>query len=134
MFEGFDSMCDEHLEHINVSKHQIDLFDDEAGPVQSAKYRADSAAKQFAAAETHRVLAEKVKEPATTERAALVIFAAKKNGSLRFCVDYRKMTVVTILDSYTLLCMDECIEILEEATVFATLKPNSERWKIENDE
>lgn len=39
-------------------------------------------------------------EPATSERAALIVFAPKMDGSLRFCIDYRQLDEVTMEDSY----------------------------------
>ena len=50
-----------------------------------------------------------------------MVLVPKKDGTLRFCVDYRLLNVVSKRDSYTLPRMDECIESLGEANVFSTL-------------
>jgi len=49
------------------------------------------------------------------------VFAPKKDGTIRFCVDYLLLYVVTKKDSYPLPRMDECIGSLGEATIFSTL-------------
>lgn len=56
------------------------------------------------------MLAEKAIEPAQTEQAAPIIFAAKTDVSIRFYVDYRKLTAAIIKDSYPLQRMHERID------------------------
>lgn len=70
------------------------------------------------------MIAVKVIDPVTTEWAAPIVFAPRKDDSLQFCVDYRKLDAVTIRDSYRHPRMDKCIERLREATVFDTLYDN----------
>ena len=58
----------------------------------------------------------------------------KKDNTLRFCVDYRKLNKVTQGDSYPLPRMDECIDSLGDATIFTTLDCSSGYWQVEIDE
>lgn len=53
--------------------------------------------------------------------------------TLQFCVDYckLKLNAVTKRESYPILCMDEYIDTLGDATVSSTLDDNSSYWKIE---
>jgi len=46
------------------------------------------------------------------------VIVPKKDGAVRFCVDYRLLKVVTKKDSYPPRRMDECIDSLGEATIF----------------
>ena len=62
---------------------------------------------------------------ATAEWASPVVFFPKKDGTMRFCVDYRKLNAVTVRDSYPVPRMDESIDSLGEATIFTTLDCNS---------
>lgn len=48
------------------------------------------------------MLAEKAIKPATTEWAALIMFDAKKDSSLRFFVVYGRLKAAMIRDSYRL--------------------------------
>ena len=59
--------------------------------------------------------------PSNAEWASPVVFVPKPDGSLRFCVDYRKLNSITVRDSYPMPRMDECIDSLGSATVFSTL-------------
>ena len=70
-------------------------------------------------------------EPTLTEWASPMFFVPKKDGTMQFCVDYRKLNAVTVRDSYPLLRMDECIDSLGDATVFTTLDCNNGYWQVE---
>ena len=76
------------------------------------------------------MLRDGVIEPSKSAWASPVVLAPKKDGTLRFCVDYRKLNAVTIRDSYPIPRMDECIDSLGEATIFTTLDCNSCYWQI----
>lgn len=77
------------------------------------------------------MLTDKVGDSATTEWASSVVFAPKKDGSLRFCVDHRRLNVMTVRDSYPIPKIDECIDSLGTAAIFSTLDANSGYWQIE---
>ena len=69
-------------------------------------------------------------EPASTEWASPVVLVTKKDGSLRFCVDYHRLNSKTAADSYPLPCMDDCNDSLGDAAVFTMLDCNSGYWQI----
>lgn len=65
--------------------------------------------------------------------AASTVFATKKNGYLRFCVDYRCPNAVMNRDLYPIPRMDKCIASLDEAAVFSTLDVNSRYGQVQRD-
>jgi hypothetical protein len=67
------------------------------------------------------MLVEKAIVPATCLWASPFVVVPRPDGSLRFCVDYRRLNAITVHDTYHLPRMDECIDSLEEAVVFTTL-------------
>ena len=54
----------------------------------------------------------------------------KPDGSVRFCIDYRKLNLMTVKDPYPIPRMDECIDSLGDARVFSTLDFNAGYWQI----
>lgn len=64
-------------------------------------------------------------EPAQKEWASFVVFVPRKDGSLRFCIEYRWLNEVTIQDSDPIARMDECIDSLSDTTIFSTLDAKS---------
>lgn len=60
--------------------------------------------------ELERMFAMDVIEPTKIKWASPIMFVAKKDDTICFCVDYRKLNEVVIQDSSPVLCMDECID------------------------
>lgn len=60
------------------------------------------------------------------------MLVSKKEGTLSFCVNYLNLNTLTILDSYSIPCIYECIDSLGDATIFSALDVSSEYCKVEN--
>ena len=88
-------------------------------------YRAGPKAREFEKKEVERMLRDGIIEPSQSNWAAPVVLVPKKEGTLRFCVDYRRLNSVTVRDSYPLPRMDESIDSLGEAKYFTTLDANA---------
>lgn len=126
MFEEFESMRGGHLGRTNVMKHRNTLLNDDVWPVHSVTYRAGPTTRKFSTKEITRMITKKVIKPAITEWADPNVFAPKKDGSLRFCVDYQELNAVIVHDPCYLPRMDVCGDRLKEESVFSTLNTNSE--------
>ena len=131
--DPFQSMWDGHLGEIHHVKHRIELKEG-AKPVFQPPYRAGPDKREKERAEIQKMLDMDVIEEAECEWASPVVFAPKPDGTLRFCVDYRRLNAMTVRDSYPIPRMDECIDSLGDANVFTTLDANCGYWQIEIDE
>ena len=59
-------------------------------------------------------------EPCNSEWASNVVLAKKKDGSVRFCVDYRKLNLLTKKDAYPLPRIDRCLDTLSGSVWYST--------------
>jgi hypothetical protein len=59
--------------------------------------------------------------PSQAPFASPILFARKANGSLRFCVDYRKLNALTRKDRYPLPLIDKTLARLSQAKIFTKL-------------
>jgi len=114
---------------IKATRNHIELSPG-AKPVRVPPRRAGPKARQAAAAEIERQLAADVIESTSSERELPVVLVPKKDGTLRFCVNFRLLNAVSKRDSYPLPRMDECIDSLDEAKVFSTLDCIAGYWQV----
>jgi len=69
-------------------------------------------------------------EPASSPWASNVVLVRKRDGSLRFCVDYRAVNNVTYQDTYLLPRIDSCLDALHRAKWFKILDLRSGYYNI----
>lgn len=114
---------------ITTVKHHTYLQPNSRPAIQHP-YRAGLKETEQKGQENDRMLNEVVREPTMLELASSVL-VSKKDGQLRFCVEYRKCNAKTVRDIYPLLRMEECIDFLRFEIGFSTVHCNSGYWHIE---
>jgi len=101
-----------------------------AVPVRQHPYKAGPMTREREKAEVERMRSMEVIEPASGEWASPVVMVPQPDGSVRFCIDWRKLKLMTIKDAYPIPRMDECVDSLGDARVFSTLDCNAGYWQI----
>ena len=66
----------------------------------------------------------------SSPRASPVVIVRKKDGSLRFCVDYRQLNAVTKKDVFPLPHIDDLLDQLQGKCVFSTFDTRRGYWQI----
>lgn len=91
-------MQDGHLSQVSVTKRRIQLAKVTA-TIRTCSYCAESLQIQLERDKINKMLKDNVAEPTTIEWVSPFTNAPKKDGSLRFRVDYWKPNVVTLRKS-----------------------------------
>ena len=110
-------------------KHHIPTAD--KPPIRQRPRRIPFALREEAERTVTEMHQQGVIEPSASPWTSPVVLARKKDGSLRFCVDYRQLNAITHKDSYPLPRIDETLESLAGSEWFSTLDLKSGYWQVE---
>lgn len=119
------------LGRTQLAMHQIDTGD--AKPIKMPPRRVPLHLQQEVSDHIKQMQEAGVIRPSCSPWAAPVVPVRKKDGSLRFCVDYRKLNDLTIKDAYPLPRINDALDSLTNAQVFSTLDLASGYWQVAMD-
>jgi hypothetical protein len=133
--ESIKHLIEKHKQAFSFSEYDL-------GQTRFAKHKINSEQIKQAPYSCPRhlrpVMEEKIKEllnheliePSESPWSSPVVLVRKKDGTIRFCVDFRKLNANTLKDAYPLPKPEEQIEILAKAKYFSLLDLASGFWQI----
>ena len=80
------------------------------------------------------MLEKGVVERSISPWASPIVLVRKRDGTMRFCVDYRKVNSITCKDAYPLPRIDATLDTLAGSQWFSTLYLLSDYWQVEVEE
>ncbi len=119
---------DQDLGRTSVVEHDIDTGN--SLPIRQPPRRPPIAMQPVIDKEIKWMLEAGVIERGQSPWSSPVVLVRKKDGSVRFCVDYRRLNAVTRFDAYPLPRIDETFESLSGARYFSTLDLISGYWQV----
>jgi len=123
---------DQHdLGHTTAIQHQIDTGN--SSPIRQHARRMPPVHRQEAKQLLQDMLNNGIIQPSSSPWASPVVLVKKKDGTLRFCIDYRKVNAVTRKDAYPLPRVDDALDALASCEWFTTLDLLSGYWQVEVD-
>ena len=112
----------------SAAKHEIDTGN--AFPIRSAPHRVPKPREEAYYAEIDYMLKSNLIRPSKSPWASPTVVVPKSDGSIRFCVDYRKLNRVTKMDAFPMPRSDQMIERLGSAFFISTLDLTKGYWQI----
>ena len=124
--------CD--MGHTNTTKHKIVLKDPDTLPFKERFCRIPPPQLDEVREHLKLMLDAGVIRPSNSPWCNAVVLVRKKDGLLRFCIDFRKLNSLTVKDSHPLPRICETLESLAGAAHYSTYDINSGFWQIPMDE
>lgn len=134
--DRFESVCRDfqntlYGRHIGSAKsavHHIHLTDER--PFCLRPYQCSQVKKQQIREQVEEMLAQGIIEPSKSPYCSPVLLVKKKNGTNRFCVDFRRLNSQTRDEAAPLPLITDAIQNFGSAKIFSTLDLCSGYWQI----
>ena len=127
-YDSVFSKDDKDFGKTDIVKHRINIGS--RAPIKQRLRRTPMHLEGVVEEHLDDMLKRDVIEPSTSPWASAIVLVRKKDGSTRFCVDYRKLNDATIKDAYPLPRIDETLDHLSGACWFSTLDLCSGYWQV----
>jgi len=109
-------------------EHDIDTGD--ARPIKQSPRRPQIAAREAEDEILNEMLETGVIEPSNSSWASPVCLVKKKDGTFRFCIDYRRVNAVSKKDAYPIPGIQDALDNLRGSRCFATIDLLSGYWQL----
>ena len=124
----FEAGTDGRLGCTSACQHHIHTKD--GPPVRQQLYRLPYVYKEAVEKEIELMLKQGIVEPASSEWTSPIVIIKKKDDTIRLCVDYRRLNVMTKVDAYPMTKVDDALDQGGQARYITTLDLAKGYWEI----
>ena len=128
IYEDVFARHDFDLGEFEELQHEIHLND--LKPFKERMRRTPLCFQQEEEKTLQHMLKAGVIQPSTSEWASAPVLVRKKDGSLRYCIDYRPLNSRTIRDCFPLSLIEDCLDTLNGTHYFSSVDMASGYWQI----
>ena len=125
---SFPDVFQSSLGHTTVVEHRIDTGD--STPIRQYPRRLPHHYRAEVDRQVNEMLSQGVVQPSNSPWASPIVLVKKKDGSYRFCVDYRKLNLITKPDAHPLPRVDDLLDALNGYKMFSTLDLRNGYWQV----
>ena len=130
--QDFFANKDSKLGHTDTAKMQIEIGNNE--PIKMRPYRTPIKNREVIDKAIDDMLDSEVIRRSKSPLSFPVVIVDKKDGSKRFCVDFRRLIKITKKNSYPLHLIDDILALLGKAKFFTSLDLKSGYWQVAMEE
>ncbi len=112
----------------NLTTHSIDTGDHL--PIRQHARRTPFALRHKIDEMVEKMTEQGVIQPSRSPWASPVVLVEKKDRTLRFCIDYRRLNAITKMDVFPLPRIDDTLDLLSHSQYFTTLDLASGYWQV----
>ena len=120
--------------HTKAAKHKIVLKDPDTPPFKERFSRIPPPQLDEERAHLKMMLDAGVIRPSNSPWCNAVVLVRKKDGSLCFCINFRRLNSLTVKDSHPLPHICETLESLAGVAQYTTIDMNSGFWQVPMDD
>lgn len=128
LLEKYETVFRDLPGHTSLTEHHIPT--DQCAPVRRPPYRIPQAFRDEVNCELQKMLEHGIIEHSTSDWASPLVAVQKKDGSLRLCVDYRRVNAISKSDAYPMPRVEDLIDKVGNATFISTLDLTKGYWQV----
>lgn len=127
-FDDVFALDDSELGCTDIVQHYIDT--EGHAPIKQMPYRTPVSRREQIGEMVDKMVQQGIAKPSVSPWASPVVLVGKRDGTTRFCVDYRRLNSVTRKDVYPLPRITDILDSLGNAKFFSTLDLASGYWQV----
>lgn len=128
MLQNYSDVLQDYPGRRQIAEHHITTGT--AQPIKLPPYRLPHAYRERVQQELDQMLKDGIISSSESDWAALIVLVPKKDGSIRLCVDYRRLNEVSQIDVYPMPRIDNLIDRLGQACFISTLDLTRGYWQV----
>ena len=130
IMDHHEAFCLSETERGETDLLEMEIDTGEACPKKQRPRRMPFAVRQEVSKQLRKMQETGVIRPSKSPWASPVVLVRKKDGSHRFCIDYRELNSVTKPDTFPLPRIEDLLDQLGQARYFSTLDLSSGFWQV----
>ena len=130
LLHQYEQLFDDSLTTGIVCEPQQAVHTGTHPPLASLPRRISHLNREIINKEVKKLLATNIITPSNSSWASPVVIVRKRDGSARFCIDYRSLNSITQKDVYPLPRIDDVIERLNGSSIFSKLDLRSGYFQV----
>ena len=127
-YQDVFALSDGELGCTDLVQHHVETG--EHAPIRQYPYRTPVCRRSQIEEMVNSMQTQGVVKPSASPWSSPIVLVPKKDGTLRFCVDYRRLNSITRKDVYPLPRIDDILDTLGGAQYFSSLDLASGYWQV----